>query len=62
MEQTIWWNVCDIGKRAEYDYIKGLEVKLIGEWWITESEDASVAIVMLEVVIRRRLEQVLNES
>lgn len=57
---------CEIGFGTEYDWIIGFEVKWIEESWIMESggrrEDASVAIVMLEAVIRCVLEQVLNKS
>ena len=62
---TIWWKVCEIGFGTEYDWKIDFEVKWIGEWWIIESrgrvEDTSMGIVMSEVVIRRGLEQELNE-
>ena len=63
--RTTWWNVCDITERVEYNWIIGLEVKLIGEWWMIENggrrEDAWVATVISKVVIWRTLAQVLRE-
>ena len=55
-----------VGLGTEYDWRIDEEVKLSGEWWITESgergDDDAVDIVVSQAVTRRGLEQATKES